>query len=362
MATPTQKSRATIAATRAMLSKTRRQGFRLTSDIVAGIYGNLGTTEAGLSANLTGQNARSMAAIAKLQAKQVAGSRRAVGGTAATIASRYGSAMVGAAAPTLDQARGHASGGRATLAGIGGAGRTTAENAAAAMGIEQAGARTAEAGAVAQTADALLYRAKNDASLIAQQQLAIQQMRAQAALQYKYQVKYQEYLKKQEDKDPAGNLTGMTTAASTVADAAAGLHEVFNEMTPEGEYKFDSPAAVAMQYFAEQGILPDSNEGKAILVLARNLWNAGAGAHSGAITAGSKPYVLSAISTTFDTLYPNFSKHSDAIIAAVRAQLASGALETFAQADDKRKAAEWLREFDEGFNWLDVPIIQSFID
>jgi hypothetical protein len=214
------KLRASNIATRGLLKEARVGGFSATTDLIGGIYGNLGTGVAGVGSQMTLQNARQLRALAAVADRTVQGNSRDVRGGVRTAQNLFGGAVTGLAAPEFARAAGHSKAAKIALAGAARAGVTTAQGANTVLGIMQAGVAEAQAGAVAQTADALKYRAKNDAQIIAAQQNMI----LQSKLDFQNWKRQQDYLKKQE-QDPSGQAVGVSQVTDLATSGAVKMRQ-----------------------------------------------------------------------------------------------------------------------------------------
>lgn len=216
------KLRAGNIATRGLLKEARLGGFQSTTSLIDSIGGNLATNVAAMGSTMTRQNARQLRALAAVADRTAAGNARDVHGGQRTAQNLFGGAITGLIAPTVEQTAGHSKASRIALAGAARAGVTTAKGANTILGIMQAGVAEANAGAAAQTADALAYRAKNDAQVIAQQQ----QMVLQSKLDFQNWRRQQDYLKKLETKQPPGSeAAGVATVAELTVSAAVTMRQ-----------------------------------------------------------------------------------------------------------------------------------------
>lgn len=251
------KQRASIIATRKALGGARNSEFQYTQDVLGAIYGNAASTIGGGKAALTGEQARLMSSLKLLKQNQAQGSKRTTRRTENNISNLYGSSTLGAVAPYVDTVRTAGKAGtkavnaRAAAAGIVGRGNKAAMNTLA------EGVKMAQAGAEGQLADALAYRAKNDASLVAQQELALQQHRySMVQMREQNKLDLENYRKKAAMEDQAaGNGT-----ASALTDFATGtvpdLQRISNELFEAGDYpegKKPSASEIANAWAAESG-------------------------------------------------------------------------------------------------------------
>jgi hypothetical protein len=324
------KVRAGNIALGRMLRRDRMGDFRYATSVTDAIFGNLSTTSRGLGRQLTAENARQLAALQRLTARSSQANARAVNRTEGRVASRYGSAIAGAVQPQMGVVRGAAKGATTIVRGQAAAGGIAARGGAAAMDALQAGVAEAQAGAQAQLAQALSYRAKNDAQLIAEKQLALQQMRLQAQLDFQNWKKQQDYLQKLQNTNP--DLSGMTAVASSAASAFTGLQTIFNTPTTDtadGSISFPNAAEAASKYIQDNGIT-DQNEAALIYALSAAMYQAGAGPTTegqlygpGHSDAERQKLILNALMTRLAMLYPNFSKYQNELQKAIEAQVAA---------------------------------------
>lgn len=310
------KQRANIMASKAAYKQDRLAGFRVTNDIVGNIFGNLKTTMRGVGSELTSSNARQLTALQRLASRSGKSNARVIDNARGTAAGLYGIAGVAGAKPALDAAAAVAKGSKVALGGQVKAGKTLANSQATVLGIMGAGVAEAQAGAKAQTADALAYRAKEDAKLIASQQLELQKMKLQA------QLDIDTYKKKLalDEKAAGGGSDGLTAVASFGVQAFAPLQELFNK--PGNEDK--SAAEIAQEYIKTLGGENlDPNAIALINSLASQMALAGAGpGNKGSIKPGeTASFLTSQLTDTLDILYPNYSKHSKEVEKLLKAQL-----------------------------------------
>lgn len=160
-----------------ILRQDRMGDFKAVNSQIDSIKANLGTTGAGIGGGLTSSQNRQLSAIAKYT-KRSTGRAQAHADTAEEMArTRYGTAMGGVtsslfrdtdrAVLATKQVAGQAAKGAGTLAKGGQLG----------LAIEQAGAKEAVASAQYATAVALKYRAKQDAQLVSEHQMALKEYR-----------------------------------------------------------------------------------------------------------------------------------------------------------------------------------------
>lgn len=315
------RMRANIAASRGAYKQSRMQGFKITNDINDAIFGNLKTTMRGIGSELTSSNARQLKSLQQLARRSATSQKRTISKAQGTAANLYGIAGVAGAKPTLDAARAVAKGSKVQLAGAQRAGKTLANSQATVMGIMNAGVKEAQAGATAQTADALAYRAKEDAKLIAASQLELQKMRLQS------QLDLETYKKKLALDENASGSSGVTQVASFAVQAFPALREAFNDPANEGK----TTQEIAAEYISKTGI-QDANAISLINSLASSMAVAGAGPQNPGSIAPSEvqSFVTNQLTDTLNTLYPNYAKHSKDVEKMLKAQLsvyAAGAVE-----------------------------------
>lgn len=320
------KVRANIIAGRKAMTQDRMGDFRYDSDVQAAVFGNLATTVAGVGRTLTRQNNRQLAALSRLAEKNGQGY---VKKGAAKAADLYGIAGAAGAAPILDAASAHVVGAGIADRSKVKAGTALAKSDQTALGIAQAGVATAQAGATAQMADALRYRAKNDAALIAQEQLELAKMKLQAKLEM------QNYRKQLALQDGAAGDNSATAVGNLTAGSLGELVESFREShNPDSTFwseagidpeKGATPAQVAAAWANDHGYAPDSPQYQVILAMANNLYAGGAGAPGATWTRQDlADSALSAI----DLLYPNLKgKARTALEGLLVSQLTATALD-----------------------------------
>jgi len=216
-----RKLRAGNLASAAGMRQARMAGFSSTTDLIDSIMGNAAGGVAGASAKLTRQNSRQLTALAALADRTRAGNARAVNGGQREAANLFGGAVAGLTAPEFGRAAGHSKAAQIALTGAARGAVTSARGGGLAMGIMAQGVEAAAAGAQAQTADALLYRAKNDAQIIADRQ----NMMLQAQLDFQNWKRQQDYLKKQEEGDKTGAWQGVSQVADTAVTASIAMQK-----------------------------------------------------------------------------------------------------------------------------------------
>jgi hypothetical protein len=164
---PFAAARAQVARAEKMLNQKRGRDYRVTSDVVDAVFGNLGQTMRSTNKGLTSGSARILKQMMALRDSQ-AGDAALIG----AMGDRAGQAggMGGYADQAFDPANARAVG----AVGIGNAdvqaGKDYLGTAQGLVKMSQAGARQAEAGAQYETAQALAARTKADVGTIAAQQ------------------------------------------------------------------------------------------------------------------------------------------------------------------------------------------------
>jgi hypothetical protein len=286
------QARANIITTRKLAAQARKAGFKYTTDVIGGIYGNLKTTLGGVQAALTSTQKKQLQSLQRVQARTQAITQGQVTQAKERVAARLGSATAGGT--SFRAVQGVAAGSTKTQKGLTQAGAILDKGAKAAMSALQEGTAQAQAAAQYATAQALSYRAKEDARLIAEKQLALKQMRLQHALaleqmrlQHALDVKEmrlqsaldlenfkakQDYLKKLEQ---TGNtVPGASALATSAAEAFPTLQKLFNTPKEDGTYP---TATEVVQMYAQQYGVTSEQETALITALARAMYAAGAG-------------------------------------------------------------------------------------
>lgn len=267
--TPQQQQRAGTIALRKSLKQARMGEFRASSDALGTIFGNTATTQRGLARTLTTSNARKLAALQKLEKRTVRRTSGAVTGAQASASKLFGGVAAAGQGYLFDQGQGHAEGAAIAQRGITKAGGIVSRGATEALGIQQAGAVEARAGADAMLADALRYRAKNDAQLIADRQNLI----LQSKLDYQNAVRMAE-LQQKTAEGAAGTdkevVTRLATEAPQIAQGAADAWRTANEDGPEA-VKALNVTAVAKEWADANGYPLTGPEVTLFVTTLRNL-------------------------------------------------------------------------------------------
>lgn len=341
------KIRAGNRASAQLARQATRAEFKYTMNVGDAIYGNLSTNLAGNRAALTGEQTRLAGSLQRLKANQERGSTRISNRARGEVQNAYGSAVAGGNRLNLQDVQVTGRAGSKAVGGQVAAGGILARGNEAAMTTLGQGVQMAQAGAQAQVADALAYRARNDATLAAERDNALSMM----VLQNKLDL--ENYRKKLAMQDQANNTNGqMTAVATTAAAATTGLFEQFRGwIGPEGVVAWEdatpirdekgnitgwqdaegnklramSPAVAAGQYLADNGIAADSPEGTVILAIARAMASAGAGTAPGAYGEGAQADIMAAVNQQMALLYPTYGKYQDTISALVGAAVAQDA-------------------------------------
>jgi len=226
--TPRQQYRAGTIALSKSLKQARMGEFRASQDALGTIFGNVATTQRGLARTLTTSNARKLAALQRLDSRTERSTRRAITGAQASASKLFGGVAAAGQGYLFDQGQGHAAAAATAQRGITKAGGIVSRGATEALGIQQAGAVEARAGADAMLADALRYRAQNDAQLIAERQNLI----LQSKLDYQNAKKMAE-LQQKTAEGAAGSdkavVTRLATEAPQIAQGAAEAWRTANE-------------------------------------------------------------------------------------------------------------------------------------
>lgn len=319
---------ARITAQRIALKQQREGGFNAGENALGGIYSSLGTTLRGVSGKTSADNARRVAALDRIQQRSAARAASTVAGAQSGITTRYGAALGQTASQQLAPAAAQAH----EVAGIGKAatraGAQTARGINQAMGIERTAATASRASADYAMASALDYRAKNDASLIAQQKTDLAKARLDAQLQWQNWKREQDYLQKQKDKANPALGSQLSAVAGSAASSFTGLHALYENWDPTATnpatgnpYGPVTPAAIAAAYIGANGIT-DPNEQTLVTAISRAMYPGTiAGGGQGGWGGHGSNVVWSAVQQQLTAMYPDFAKYSDQVQAAVIAQV-----------------------------------------
>lgn len=232
------------------LTKARVASYKAGQSQLDAIRSNLRTTGAGIGGALTSSQARTLSSIERVAATGQAKSTGALASATNQIRNRYGTAMGGITAPLLAPAAAHS---KATILGAAGAvagAVKSAQGGQLALGIEKAGARTARQGAEYQLNQALLYRAKQDAALVAQQK--------------------SDWLLYKQKADYANKLAAQAASAKDAGDLQKVLGEAPQFITALSTYMLNNPgvlpAAAVAQVMTDTGlgVGPNGNDGNAV--------------------------------------------------------------------------------------------------
>lgn len=329
--------KADISAARKLATQSRRKGFKYTTDVNAAIYGNLATTVAGYGRSLTGEQARQLQALRALQANTAAREAGLAAGAAGVVRSQYGSAIAGAVRPATRGLQVLAKAATKTVnAQVGAAGIVARGNEAAQATLGQ-GVATAQASAQYATAQALEYRAKNDAQATATAKLALDQM----ILANKLDIANYKAKLALDEKAAGGDTAGVTAVATAGANAAAGLNASYNTYyaqdgstyrTDEVFYDEDTGklyadedhtipvtlpnATQAASAYVSENAITDENQVKMIYAVSQAMYAAGAGKAPGAFENRSET-VTAAVNQQLAILYPQYAKKHGADMAGL---------------------------------------------
>jgi hypothetical protein len=316
------RAKAKIQATRKDLAQARMAGFHTTSDALASIYGNLATTQHGIARSQTVANQRVTDALARLSGKTNRATGRLISGEKAAAANQYGAVAAAGQDKSSGTLEAHGKAAGLTLAGEGKAGAVGVKGATSVLDIIKAGAATARAGAKGQLADALAYRAQNDAQIVA----GMQQARMTAQLQFQTWKKQQDYLAKQQAKDTTGTLSGVRTVADTAGDASVWLREWFADPANAGKTAADAIGAYTGSHYL------DPNAQPMLGMLANSV--AASVDENGQTKAGyTRADETKDVMQAVHTLYPNFAKVKDTVAKVISSRW---------DAYDSQKAADAL--------------------
>jgi hypothetical protein len=168
------KLRAANRAYRTVLNSDRTGDYRIAASQLDALTHNLMTTQRGLSRSLNNKDAQVIQNMSRLASRSGRAANRSVAAAQSQDTRRYGAAMGGAAYQSLDRARVGAAGvGRTGRAGAA-AGLMLGKAGSEAMGIQGSAAREAASSADYALSNALTYRAKDDAKLMADKNLQLQ--------------------------------------------------------------------------------------------------------------------------------------------------------------------------------------------
>jgi hypothetical protein len=183
------------------------------------------------------------------------------------------------------------------------------------MDILNAGITEAKYAAKYQTAEALQYRAKEDAKLLADQANQIRMMQLQAKMEFDTWKKQQDYLQKTEDASQ-GALQGLNVTTTTAASASADFR---TWLVDDPELTADELVA---KYQETNGSLGE-NERLVLTAVARSVKgsvNSAGKTVKGYSTEDEAREVVDALLL----LYPNFGGERDRILKTITSQLKAG--------------------------------------
>jgi len=336
------KIRAGNRAAAQLARQATRAEFKYTNRIDQAIYGNLAGNISGNTAALTAEQSRLTGALTRLKANQARGSSRISKAARTDVQSAYGSAVAGGNRLNLEAVQTVGKAGQKAVGAQAAAGGILARGNEAAASTLASGVQMAKQGARAQVADALAYRARNDAELAATRDNQLSMM----VLQNKLDI--ENYKKKLELQDKASGSNGqMSAVATAAAGATQNLFSNFNQVSDgqgnyydigkttkddNGNLVYTDPdgnvipvhiltaAESAGKYMNENAIDPAGPEGQVVLALSRAMSSAGAGQQPGAYSA-SPGDLVAAVNQQLSIMYPNFSKSKDTIDALIRSSL-----------------------------------------
>ena len=256
------KQKNLIAAARVQRNVDRNSEFKFTQSQLGTIYGNLGTTLGGGKAQLTAAQDRQMSALSRLKTNQLKKSGAIVTKASSDIRNSYGSGIAGYTNVGLNTTAATAkAGSKAVLASAAGGAILNRGNNVAYASLQQ-GAVAARAGADAQLADALSYRAHNDAALtiqakldLAKQQDAFKQAVALAQAQHDIQ------LGKAVGKDAGTAAEQLISSSGIALEAANDIRSGAGIDPTTGKY---SASYAATQYATEHGYVLQGSTGAAV--------------------------------------------------------------------------------------------------
>jgi len=218
-----QKGKASIKAFRSANKQDLMGDLGFTQSQMDSIFGNLRTTGAGISRQLTETQSRQLAAMHKIAAKGTLASRRNLQETRKAEVNQYGTAL----GPAVQQMLGVAAAtGKATTAGAVGAvkaGGKLATGGQTALAIQQSASAEAYEGASYAMAVALKSRSTVDAAAAAEMQFQLEQTRLQANLELRNQKAMYDYTT-QAEADALGGRQGATETAESLAGLMPTFH------------------------------------------------------------------------------------------------------------------------------------------
>ncbi len=232
--------------------------FRAVQSQLDAIYGNLRTSTAGLSANLTRSQARELSAIDRVRARNVRAGVRINKNAQAGAENRYGGALSGAITEALGPARAAASATRVISKGQRRGATILSEAGKLAVSTNASAAAEAQSAADYALAVALKSRFQADATTVAQMQFdlkqgrlnhqyALEEIRASAATQWKYRELELDKLSAAQADDPA-TYAGLTMAAASASRSYVGMQKLFNTKATAEQATFLGGAVKEGQY------------------------------------------------------------------------------------------------------------------
>lgn len=294
-----RRARAGIKASEILLRQSRNQGYAQTNDIIDAVYGNLMSTQRGTAKKLGAEQGRILGSLSKLQHATNQKNARLASGAERKVTNMYGSVITGATDFSANKAQSKA--GRVALGGANKAAETIAAGNTSAERIAKAGVQQAWAGAAYGASQALAYRAKNDATLIAQQRFELQKMQLQNQLDLE---NYRKKLALDEQADPTQQ------GASTLTQTAV------NMSTWMRQYLGGHPGASAMEAYNQYIQAFPLAAGSAEDTLAQRL----ATTEYQLVTGGetNQGEEVSQVTSALQGLYPHFRKNEDTITGYIR--------------------------------------------
>ncbi len=298
-----KQMRATTKATKTILRQSRMQGFVQTNSALGAIEGNLRTTLASGKAAMNKDQSRVLGQLRNAQRFQDRNSQKATNRAYAQTGGMYGSATRGAMGSSLRAIDNYGQSETRRGNPLTSAGGILARGNQMAQATLAKGATMARAGADAALADALQYRAKDDAALIAQQQYELQKMRLQNKLDIQ---NYKAKLALEEDK--AASLTGATALAGLAGDGVQQLQNIFaNPDNAAGDANGYVTAAEALAVWSAQtGYGEETVQYQVMQTVANAIRNG----HDAAAAAGTgiDPTVISdSVTQAIAMQYPDMS-------------------------------------------------------
>lgn len=213
---------------RKLAAAAREGGYEVSQKSLDALTKNLLTTQAGIGSTYTESTAKTLARMAELQGRIGSRAGRAVARGESQVANLYGTATAGGAKETFRPSEVAASGTAKAAAASLQAGAGIAKAGSYALAIQQAAASEASESAAYQLASALAYRARDDAALILEKKLALQQTRLQYKLDLENQKKMYDYTQKMENR-ALGGKQGATDIAQQVTSLLPNIRLWLND-------------------------------------------------------------------------------------------------------------------------------------